>query len=349
MKFSDILREYLLESFPDAKLASGGKEVTIRCRFCGDSKKSKSSRHLYLSLGNEELNEPPMYHCFKCDDSGVLSKEVIRDLMGTNDNSDVLYELNKRNTKVFQNSKYRPNKNNSFTLKWDIESDDSIFTQKKLQYLDTRVGKIFSYQIAISNKIILDIKKVLEYNNIEVKEKYLNFIDYASKYCIGFLSMNNSFITLRNLLRKPPEEFNFRYMHYNIFGSYEAGLKYYCIPAKIDILDPNPVHIRIAEGPMDILSVFYNLCNEERTQNIYLAANGKGFNSIIKYILTSYPLSSIIIDLYLDNDFTDDYVIPISLKLKNIGIPVYIHRNLFRGEKDFGVPVSNILERVRKL
>ena len=56
------LKEYLLSRFPDAKTASGGRQVVLRCRFCGDSQKDKSARHLYIKVDGDV----PLYKCFKC-------------------------------------------------------------------------------------------------------------------------------------------------------------------------------------------------------------------------------------------------------------------------------------------
>ena len=61
MSFSEDFKEYMLATFSDARPASGGKEVVMRCRFCGDSKDPRS-RHLYMSLGQD--NKPVFYNCF---------------------------------------------------------------------------------------------------------------------------------------------------------------------------------------------------------------------------------------------------------------------------------------------
>ena len=42
-------RQYLVENF-NAKLASGGREITIRCPFCGDSLKNIKARHMYMGI-----------------------------------------------------------------------------------------------------------------------------------------------------------------------------------------------------------------------------------------------------------------------------------------------------------
>ena len=44
------LAEFISENCPEAQIVSGGREVLIRCRFCGDSQKNLNDAHLYISL-----------------------------------------------------------------------------------------------------------------------------------------------------------------------------------------------------------------------------------------------------------------------------------------------------------
>ena len=46
----DRLRKFLLNKFPNAHIAAGGKEVVIRCPFCGDSQKDMRDAHFYIGL-----------------------------------------------------------------------------------------------------------------------------------------------------------------------------------------------------------------------------------------------------------------------------------------------------------
>ena len=82
---------------------------------------------------------------------------------------------------------------------------------------------------------------------------------------------------------------------------------------------------------------------------MYISANGKGFSSVIKHVLTTYPIPNLILDLYLDNDYGNDYAIWNCKKALELNIPVYLHRNRFEGEKDFGVPANKIREQVLKV
>ena len=74
------LKYFLLNHFPVAHTASGGKEVVIRCPFCGDSQKDKRDAHFYIGLQTDKDTDfyqvAPKYHCFLCNKGGTLSGDV---------------------------------------------------------------------------------------------------------------------------------------------------------------------------------------------------------------------------------------------------------------------------------
>lgn len=339
MTFNERLRDYFLETFPEASLAAGGREVIIRCKFCGDSRNT-SSKHLYIFIGDE--NKPPMYHCFKCNESGILTRDILNQLT-SNTNSDVVYELDKVVKKVVDNNKFKLRDTNVYPVRWKYPFNITRDTEAKRMYLCERLGLQLSYKDLVDNKVIVDLKTMLIMNKIPYTIDG-NKIDILSKYCIGFLSVNNGFVTLRNIGKG-----KMRYMKYNIFGVYDSTMGYYCIPSTIDIMNTPEVHLRVTEGPIDILGVFYHCCSMDRRKNIYVSANGKGYINAIKSFLETYPLCNIIIDVYPDNDVRDDYVLYQLRYLTRIDIPVYIHRNMKLNEKDFGVPNNRIDERVYKV
>ena len=53
------------------------------------------------------------------------------------------------------------------------------------------------------------------------------------------------------------------------------------------------------------------------------------------------------IHFYPDKDVTDNDFNPILNTIVNLNVDVYIHRNIFKDEKDFGVPINRIKETVR--
>ena len=344
------LEAFLFEHFPDAKLTSSGEEVNIRCRFCGDSRKG-SHHHLYIGLGTED--KPPMYHCFICNRSGVLTGDILSQLLEYNVvDPELISELNKE---IRSKNKYflfkKPNKSiNSLFYNYYIK--DNALNRSKLQYISNRIGYNFTYEEISNNKIILDLHELLYQNEITKYTRSDYTMDILTNHFIGFLSIDNGFLTMRKFTNDVlfPDNLNNRYINYNIFGSKDNHMRYYCIPTQCNLFSNEPIHIRIAEGCFDILSILYNLNNNNRINNIYIASNGKGYFNVIRVLLENFNLATnIIIHLYPDNDIRQGELQYFIDRIKNIYIPMYIHRNTFIGEKDFGVPKNRIQESITKV
>ena len=47
------------------------KQYRTRCPLCGDSKKNENTGHLYIKIDISE-NSPIEYHCFLCEEGGIL-------------------------------------------------------------------------------------------------------------------------------------------------------------------------------------------------------------------------------------------------------------------------------------
>ena len=343
------LKEFLLKKFPEAKVVSGGKEVNIKCRLCGDSRKG-SHYHFYISLGNEV--EPPMYKCFHCNAGGLLTVSFLSQLLNFDIiDSDIAYELNEEIKNKVKYSLYRkPNKFiNNLIYHYPIIDND--INREKLNYISERIGYNFTYNDLMENKIILNLGDLLYYNNIIQYTRDKDIMQKLNDFFIGFLSLDNGYVTLRKYINYDiyPDKINTRYVNYNIFNSISGTMRYYCIPTQCNLLSNEPIHIRIGEGCFDILSILYNLNNNNRYNNIYIASNGKGYYNVIKVLLDNFNLINIIIHLYPDNDVSQYELQYFIDKIKNIGINVYIHRNSYPGEKDFGVPINKIQESVYKV
>jgi hypothetical protein len=111
-----------------------------------------------------------------------------------------------------------------------------------------------------------------------------------------------------------------------------------------------PVKIHIAEGPFDILSIYTNLRHGE--PGIYTAIGGSNYLGIIMYFIETFKLPNVEIHIYPDNDNSGSNGKMRKLylsKLKPIRIPMYIHRNICAGQKDFGVRPEFIVETIQNI
>ena len=75
--FKENLKRFLMNNI-SGNVVSGDKEFLCRCPFCGDSIHLKSA-HFYINLPDSS-EVPVMYHCKKCNTSGVLNRNVLREL-----------------------------------------------------------------------------------------------------------------------------------------------------------------------------------------------------------------------------------------------------------------------------
>ena len=332
---------------PNIKIASGGREIVTRCMFCGDSDNPKHA-HFYISVPGtpEELS---FYHCKKCGSHGIVTDELLRKI-GCND-TQLLVEFLKHNIAVMNLPKYKTLKLiDIYPLTW-FRIRKANANAAKMKYIGSRIGwNDLSFNDIIRLKIFLNLYDVLNDNHLELtRDKYIT--DALDSHFIGFISYDNSFANMRLFDDYPkiPPSINKRYINYDLVNKPEDSKNFYVIPTQINVLDPTPVKIHVAEGPFDILSVFHNLNGGYSRQSAYMACGGKSYTQAIEFLLTETGLVNFEIHIYPDADVNDWYVqTRIISKINKLACPIYVHRNGYPNEKDFGVPPERIKDYVRK-
>lgn len=343
--------DFFRRNFPMAfKYNYNKKELIIRCPFCGDSVNKRNS-HLYINA------ETKLFYCVRCNEKGILDIDHLMRICDksnvTKNLTDIDYEIIKEiNKDVKKRSKNRQKKiyNDADINKifYNISLDHVPNLNTKLFYLNDRLGLKYTANEYKKLKVIFSIKGLLSKNDITKYTVSEEKIDELDKYFIGFLSLNNGYITMRNIDDMYGVLKDYRYINYNIFNSNNksSSMRNYCIPSKINVMSTNPIHIHIAEGCFDILSIY--LRSELKENSIFIASNGKGYKETARLILVKYGIINPILDIYPDNDVSD-YFIRKEMKIfKGLNIPIYYHRNKFPKEKDFGVPSNRIDEVVYK-
>ena len=336
--FQEELRDYLLANFPDAKVVSGGKEVNMRCRFCGDSQKDPRKKRLYISLG---YDKPPQYNCFNCGESGYLTPEVLRDLgLYDYDIAEKLVEYN-RNMRSKNPSIYRDR--DVYTVNNTFVRDDPV-SYKKLEYLNNRLGTNLTFRQALDLKIIINLKDLLACNYLRSSESP-QFTTELDEHFIGFLSEDNNFIMFRNV----DSTLGMRHYKYNLHGKVDSSKRYYIPHVYLDLINPQPVDICIAEGPFDILGIMHNtMLPSDRI--LPMAIGGKAYINAIKHVIGHLGIINARIHLYVDADVsTDSIKYGLIKSLMPFDLDIFIHRNLYPGEKDFGVSPERINEGVQQI
>lgn len=330
---------FLLNTIPNAHYASGKKEICCRCMECG------KKDHMYISIPYKP-KEPSKYYCHKCHASGyVTTKKLL--YWG-------IFDPNIGNMLITHNRDIDIQINNDFYIHslshYNISYNQ--LSEWKLHLINQRLGTNLFFEDIIEKKIILNLWDLLNENRIQKLTRDPRVINALNDNFLGFLSINNGFVNLRRLCEegKLYKGIDKRYINYSIFDDVENSLRFYTIPNAINTLEPRRLPIHIAEGPFDVLSIYYNLRNQDNF-GIYTSVSGSNYLGIIKYFLNIMKFNYIELHLYPDNDKygSDDVMEYIASVISPFMIPLYIHRNVMSNEKDFGVHPGRIRESIIRL
>lgn len=339
--FLENFKEFLLARIPRAKAVSGGKEVLCRCPFCLDSRDPRSA-HFYISVNTTD--KPPMYFCQKCQESGIFDVKTLR--MFDIYDSDMTVELATHNKSILSRPGNRIYRTNIIHKINNLYIADMELAKQKLKYINDRLGTNMTYREALDNKIVFNLYELLDGNGIRnlTRQQYVG--DILQQNFLGFLSYDNGFINMRNI-RKPGEitygPMDKRYVNYNIFNNTDNSKRHYVIPTQIDLLNPNPIEIHLAEGPFDALGILYNVLDGDKTNRIIASIGGRSYINLVKFFVQELGLINIILHIYVDGDVDEFEVQKIADYLNGLNVDIFIHRNGCEGEKDFGVPRSKII------
>lgn len=341
---SNLYRDYLLKTIPTASIASGGRVINCRCFYCPDSRNPKS-KHMYISIPQTE-DEPSLYYCHKCHAAGVVTyknlinwdiydESIAMELINHNKKISKYSNINKYLSKVHYNVKC-------------ITTADNEISAIKLKYINDRLGCNFTYEELRNLKIILNLKDLLKDNNIDKLTRDESIIDQLDINFLGFLSIDNAFLNMRRICEEGLvyKSIDKRYINYNIWDKYDTSERFYTIPTKVDLCSPERIKIHIAEGPFDILSIYKNVRKEE--SGIYSCIAGSNYKGLAMYFIETYKLPYIELHFYPDNDKygATKNIKKIANYFRPLNIPVYLHRNMCKGEKDFGVSIDKIDEKI---
>ena len=331
------LRDALL-SMPRAKISSGGKEISFRCPFCGDSKSDlyATSFSVNVDPSSERFGQ---YQCFRaaCLTHGIIDSDFMYmiNLDKYEVEKDINRFLNSRNIKV----------NGSFHSKskkelCNVINTDTDIAEVKRKYINNRLGLDLLYEDLYRFKINLSLTDLLNINEINVPKDKEYYYQKLSDFGISFISAYNDYVIIRDISKS--NKLRKRYTNIPIFGKEEAISKAYCIPGSLDIMSPEPVVINISEGAFDILGVYHHMKIDKKYKNqIYLAACGAGIENTLKSYIRQYGLLNCKINIFADSDVDIDKFKGLKkLEPYLIKFDVRIFYNTL--EKDFGVPKNRI-------
>jgi len=309
-------------------------QIALRCPLCGDSKKDPKKTRFYVKIDMEN-DVPIVFHCFNCDESGIITPSVLRSV-GISDlklNTDLL-NYNKSAKKNI--AKTLGIKNNYLNYKVpDIK--DSDLNRIKKEYIENRLGLFFSYDELKRFKIVFSLLDFLKTNKINDLTVYKQRALTLENDYVGFLSANNSLIVYRDITDKN----KMRYDKYPIIKDELSNDKFYTIPNTIDVMTSDKLTINIAEGTFDILGVYYHIMNCNDDNNIYIAVMGSGFLAPLQTFISKGIIgSNITINIFSDADKDIRFYNKV---IENV-YPFVGEINIYYNEleKDYGVPKDRI-------
>lgn len=312
----------------------GDVRVKTKCILCGDSKKDPNKKRLYI-LCDPYDNDVVTYICFNCGEYGLLTVDMLGQIVGEDaELLNLLRRINRFAKSDSKNKKVNKYKNNR-VIPVELPSPRKTpQTIAKIRYLNNRIGYPIPVEDYKKLKLVFSIQDFLAINNILVPKKYQFLIPQFETDYVGFLSVKNEYLILRDITGKHKDKF--RYVKYNLFGIQSNAHAFYTISNTVNTISQQPIHIIMAEGPMDILSVIYNMYGGIVPDNVFISTNnGTFYHPAMYYINKGLVGSNIFVDIYRDSDSIMDYQL-LRKQIRPFTKNFKVYRNAIG--KDFGVP-----------
>lgn len=337
--FSEKYIAFLLHNLPAAKPAAGRSEVVCKCKYCADSRDPRHG-HMYISIPSTE-SDPSFHYCQKCHTGGIVdSRKLIEWGIYDPEIASVLGTINKAAAAMGKTVGYDRVVYDFMNYAYDRES-----AQLKAKYINDRLSLNLTIDEMLQEKVVFNLGEALYTNRINTYTRHANIIKQISDNFVGFLSFDNNFVNFRKCTNNPVyQSIDKRYINYNIHDKKDNTEKFYVMPGMHDLSIPTRIPVHVAEGPFDILSIKYNL--RKKANGIYAAISGSAYKGLLIHLINTLKMYYIEVHVYPDNDeHGDDHVMnDIKTFLKPYMIPMYVHRNIYPGQKDFGVSLDKIKE-----
>ena len=286
-----------LSSLPVYYYKPHSRDISIRCPFCGDSKKDPRHAHFGIAVVPVARSQVVTfaYRCFLCNrHAGGMSVEVAKKI-GIQD-SELLEYLSTINSKI--KSSIQVSGSNVFAkrFEYDLSNTESekADIERKKDYLWQRLRSRDICDYPEKFKIVLDLRQFFVKNNLSPNTEYgrgvNNTLRHMQSWGIGFVSFDSTRINFRDISPHPQN----RYMQYRIYKTDFLEKKYsnqetspvYIIPTVIDIMAKRQKLI-MAEGVFDILRIYTDFYKSIKSSGYIFAAvaNSHGFASTIIKLL----------------------------------------------------------------
>ena len=249
--------------------------------------------HLYIKI-NPDDNYPMVYHCFKCEESGVVDDNLLLALnIGDINLKSNITTLNKTSDRIKGQKFLTDDEIINFNYKLPEVKD-----YNKIKYIENRLGCNLSIEDIEKFKIITSLKDFLIYNNIKeiTMENYV--CHNIEKNYVGFLSFGGAYILFRDITNTQ----QYRWIKYPTTNDSRGCKLFYSISNSIDVFTKDNININLSEGVPDILSAYKNL-NYNNSNDLDIAVCGKQYLYVLNTLNTmGFIGSNINLNIFSDND-----------------------------------------------
>lgn len=332
-EFKLLLREELLMLQGSSKYRD--KHIMVRCPYCGDSIKDHSHAHMGVLINMNDDTAPIVYKCFRCDTSGLLASSTLSDL--EIDDPELSKNLTRYNMGAKLNNTISLSKR-TIPLKFKpTQVLSKKVAKKKLDYINYRLGLNESLETYTNLRVIFNLADFIIGNKLNIRTRDMNTIKILHEDYIGFLTCKKEMVVCRDITNSH----KLRYDNYKIikFKDDYNLTKLFTLPFAYDVLSTNNYTVHIAEGAIDILSIYFNVNN--RKNDIYIGVCGCGYYTAFKYLIENGVFgNNIDICVYSDSDKQPYFYSKLFKKAKPYFNSLYLYYNEL--SKDCGVPKNNI-------
>lgn len=310
----------------------GDIRVKTRCILCGDSLKDANKKRLYIVCDPYD-KDAVKYICFNCGEYGMLTGDMLAQIIGDDYEAiQLLKRINKTATMDSGNNKINKYKNNREIQLSVPVPKKQINTINKIKYINNRIGYAIPIEDYQKLKFVFNISEFIIENSIPVSDTDRNLLPLYDRDYIGFLSVKNEYLVLRDITGKNKR----RYVKYNLFHMSSNAHSFYTVQNQVDTITTEPIEIVAAEGPVDILSIIYNIYGGIKPNIVFMSTNhGAFYNPLLYYINKGLVGSNVYINIYKDSDSIMNY------ELLKKQMQIYTKHFRVYGNsigKDFGVP-----------
>lgn len=268
-------------------------QYRTRCPFCGDSKSNLNTGHLYIKI-NPDDNYPMVYHCFKCEESGVVDDNLLLALnIGDINLKSNITTLNKTSDRIKGQKFLTDDEIINFNYKLPEVKD-----YNKIKYIEERLGCNLYIEDIEKFKIITSLRDFLICNNIKeiTMENYI--CHNIEKNYVGFLSFGGAYILFRDITNTQ----QYKWIKYPVTNDSRGCKLFYSISNSIDIFTRDNININLSEGVLDILSAYKNL-NYNNSNDLDIAVCGKQYLYVLNTLNSmGFVGSNINLNIFSDND-----------------------------------------------